>query len=65
MPELVVDQVSISLALVGGYISTVGLITYLAKERLYLSEPLMALLFGIIGTSPRPKSMRPDLLLSN
>jgi hypothetical protein len=36
-------------AQVGGYISIIGLVTYVAKERLYLSEPLMALVFGIIG----------------
>lgn len=80
MPELVIDQPSISLALVsaarpssegelqlttcpslpwpssssvlvqiGGYISIFGLGTYVVKETLYLSEPLLAVVFGIIS----------------
>ncbi|SPO23450.1 related to Na+/H+-exchanging protein [Ustilago trichophora] len=52
MPAHVVEvdltQVSKSLAVLGGFIVIYGLLSYVVKERLYLSEPLLAVTAGII-----------------
>ncbi|KAE8221759.1 hypothetical protein CF319_g4934 [Tilletia indica] len=42
------SQVSKSFAVLGGFIVSYGLISYVAKERLYLSEPMIAMTVGII-----------------
>lgn len=46
--EIDVTQVSKSLAVLGGFIVFYGLLSYVVKERLYLSEPLLAVIAGII-----------------
>lgn len=42
------SEVSKALAVLGGFIVIYGLLSYVAKERLYLSEPLLAVTAGII-----------------
>ncbi len=42
------SEVSKSLAVLGGFIVIYGLLSYVVKERLYLSEPLLAVTAGII-----------------
>lgn len=46
--EIDVSEVSKSLAVLGGFIVIYGLLSFVAKERLYLSEPLLAVTAGII-----------------
>ncbi|WVQ97379.1 hypothetical protein IAU59_004491 [Kwoniella sp. CBS 9459] len=48
MVHLDVTETSKALAVSGGYISLVGLISYFVKEKLFMSEALIALLIGII-----------------
>ncbi|KAK0558689.1 hypothetical protein OC844_004960 [Tilletia horrida] len=42
------SQVSKTFAVLGGFIVSYGLISYVAKERLYLSEPMIAMTVGIL-----------------
>jgi hypothetical protein len=42
-----VDDVSRTLAVFGFYVAVIGLASYTLKERLYLSDALIALLLGI------------------
>ncbi|CDW98363.1 hypothetical protein [Sporisorium scitamineum] len=46
--EVDLSKVSKSLAVLGGFIVIYGLLSYVVKERLYLSEPLLAVTAGII-----------------
>lgn len=46
--EVDLSEVSKSLAVLGGFIIIYGLLSYVVKERLYLSEPLLAVTAGII-----------------
>ncbi|SOV04827.1 related to Na+/H+-exchanging protein [Ustilago sp. UG-2017a] len=46
--EVDLSEVSKSLAVLGGFIVIYGLLSYVVKERLYLSEPLLAVMAGII-----------------
>ncbi|SJX62025.1 related to Na+/H+-exchanging protein [Sporisorium reilianum f. sp. reilianum] len=46
--EVDLSEVSKSLAVLGGFIVLYGLLSYVVKERLYLSEPLLAVTVGII-----------------
>lgn len=39
MPTLVVDNFNIVCATLGGFITLFGLVSYLCKEKFYLSEP--------------------------
>lgn len=52
MPEQVIavdiSNVSKAYAVLGGFIVIYGLISYVAKDRLYMSEPLIAVTVGII-----------------
>jgi NhaP-type Na+/H+ or K+/H+ antiporter len=43
-----ISNVSKAYAILGGFIVIYGLISYIAKDRLYLSEPLIAVCIGII-----------------
>lgn len=43
-----VSNVSKAYAVLGGFIVIYGLVSYVAKDRLYLSEPLIAVTVGII-----------------
>lgn len=42
-----VDDVSRTLAVLGFYVSVIGLASYTLKERLYMSDALIALLIGV------------------
>lgn len=46
--EVDLTEVSKSLAVLGGFIVLYGLLSYVVKERLYLSEPLLAVSVGIL-----------------
>ncbi|WFD31699.1 hypothetical protein MSPP1_002738 [Malassezia sp. CBS 17886] len=46
--ETDISQESLALAIVGGFVVIYGLVSHFAKERLFLSEPLLALTVGII-----------------
>ncbi|GAK63780.1 uncharacterized protein PAN0_003d1988 [Moesziomyces antarcticus] len=46
--EVDITEVSKSLAVLGGFIIIYGLLSYVVKERLYLSEPLLAVTVGIL-----------------
>ncbi|KAJ9477975.1 putative Na(+)/H(+) antiporter (putative) [Pseudozyma hubeiensis] len=46
--EVDLTQVSKSLAVLGGFIVIYGLLSFVVKERLYLSEPLLAVTAGIV-----------------
>ncbi|TXT11265.1 hypothetical protein VHUM_02016 [Vanrija humicola] len=48
MVALDISETSKSLAVVGGYISIVGLVSYFLKERLFMSEALLAFVAGIV-----------------
>ena len=47
MPTLAITNFNIVCATMGGFVSTFGLVSYLFKERYYLSEALISLLAGI------------------
>jgi len=47
MPTLVVTNFKLVTAFLGGFISLFGLVSYLLKERFYLSEALLSLLVGV------------------
>lgn len=42
------SQISKGLAIMGGFIVIYGLVSFIAKERLYLSEPLLAVTVGCV-----------------
>lgn len=42
------DDVSKGLAVLGFYVSVIGLLSYMLKERLYMSDALIAIVVGII-----------------
>ncbi|KAF2717934.1 hypothetical protein K431DRAFT_275771 [Polychaeton citri CBS 116435] len=46
--ELDISNFNIVCAVLGGFISLFGLVSYLAKEKFYMSEALIATLFGVI-----------------
>ncbi|WFD34481.1 hypothetical protein MCUN1_001322 [Malassezia cuniculi] len=46
--DVELSQISKGLAIMGGFIVIYGLVSFIAKERLYLSEPLLAVTVGII-----------------
>ena len=48
MPTISLTNFNIVCAVLGGFITLFGLVSYLFKERLYLSEPLISLIAGII-----------------
>ncbi|CAF9926775.1 MAG: hypothetical protein HETSPECPRED_006424 [Heterodermia speciosa] len=50
MPTLVVSNFNVVCATLGGFITLFGLVSFLVKERLFLSEPLISLLAGIISS---------------
>ncbi|OQN98660.1 hypothetical protein B0A48_15326 [Cryoendolithus antarcticus] len=48
MPTLVVVNFNIICATLGGFITIFGLVSYLLKEKFYLSEALISTIFGVI-----------------
>ncbi|ODM23653.1 hypothetical protein SI65_01242 [Aspergillus cristatus] len=59
MPELSLINFNIVCATLGGFISVFGLVSYLFKERFYLSEALISLLAGVIFSPHAANFIRP------
>ncbi|OJK03260.1 hypothetical protein ASPACDRAFT_40583 [Aspergillus aculeatus ATCC 16872] len=60
MPTLSLINFNIVCATLGGFISLFGLVSYLFKERLYLSEALISLLAGVIFSPHAANFIRPE-----
>lgn len=59
MPTIVLSNFNIFCAVMGGFVTLYGLVSHFAKERLYMSEPLIAVCAGVLfmhGT----KWLRPE-----
>jgi hypothetical protein len=48
MPTLAVNNFNIVCASLGGFITLFGLVSYLLKEKYYLSEALISLIAGVV-----------------
>ncbi|EAW08020.1 putative Na/H antiporter [Aspergillus clavatus NRRL 1] len=59
MPTLSLINFNIVCATLGGFISIFGLVSYLFKERFYLSEALISLLAGIVFSPHAANFIRP------
>ncbi|WEW61793.1 hypothetical protein PRK78_007289 [Emydomyces testavorans] len=59
MPTLAVNNFNIVCATLGGFISLFGLVSYLFKERFYLSEALISLLAGVTFSPHAANFIRP------
>ncbi|USP80855.1 uncharacterized protein yc1106_08129 [Curvularia clavata] len=60
MPTLAVDNFNIVCATLGGFITLFGLVSYLMKEKFYLSEALISLIAGLIFSPHGTNWIRPD-----
>ncbi|KAF7557290.1 hypothetical protein G7Z17_g793 [Cylindrodendrum hubeiense] len=59
MPTLEVTNFNIIVSLLGGWIAAFGLVSYLSKENLYLSEALISLLAGVAFSPSGVNFIRP------
>ena len=59
MPALVLTNFNIVCAVVGGFVTLFGLVSYLLKERFYLSEALISLLAGVAFSPHATDWIRP------
>ncbi|KAF2269004.1 putative Na/H antiporter [Lojkania enalia] len=59
MPTLAVVNFNIVCATLGGFITLFGLVSYLFKEKFYLSEPLISLIAGLIFSPHAANLVRP------
>ena len=59
MPTLVLTNFNIVCSVLGGFITVFGLVSYLLKERFYLSEALISLVAGIIFSPHATNWIRP------
>ncbi|KAI1614788.1 CPA1 family monovalent cation:H+ antiporter [Exophiala viscosa] len=59
MPTLVLTNFNIVCAVLGGFITLFGLVSYLCKERFYLSEALISLVAGVIFSPHAANFIRP------
>ncbi|KAF2016426.1 hypothetical protein BU24DRAFT_346488 [Aaosphaeria arxii CBS 175.79] len=59
MPTLAVVNFNIVCATLGGFITVFGLVSYLFKEKFYLSEPLISLVAGVIFSPHATNLIRP------
>ncbi|KAE8134034.1 putative Na/H antiporter [Aspergillus pseudotamarii] len=59
MPTLALNNFNIVCATLGGFISVFGLVSYLFKERFYLSEALISLLAGVVFSPHAANFIRP------
>ncbi|KAF2006177.1 hypothetical protein P154DRAFT_455856 [Amniculicola lignicola CBS 123094] len=59
MPTLAVVNFNIVCATLGGFITLFGLVSYLFKEKFYLSEPLISLIAGLIFSPHATNLLRP------
>ena len=58
-PELSLVNFNIVCATLGGFITIFGLVSYLLKEKFYLSEALLSPLFGVIFSPHAANFIRP------
>lgn len=59
MPTLVISNFNIVCAVLGGFITLFGLVSYLCKERFYLSEALISLVWGVIFSPHATNFIKP------
>ncbi|KAL8926712.1 MAG: hypothetical protein Q9208_002786 [Pyrenodesmia sp. 3 TL-2023] len=59
MPTIVLSNFNIFCAVIGSFVTLYGLVSHFVKERLYMSEPLIAVLAGVFF-SHGTKWLRPD-----
>ena len=59
MPSLAIVNFNIVCATLGGFISLFGLVSYLCKERFYLSEALISTIAGVIFSPHATNLIRP------
>ncbi|QDS76932.1 hypothetical protein FKW77_004758 [Venturia effusa] len=59
MPTLAVVSFNIVCATLGGFIAVYGLVSYLLKERYYMSEALISLIAGVIFSPSATNLIRP------
>ena len=59
MPTISLVNFNIVCAVLGGFITVFGLVSYLFKERLYLSEPLISLIAGVIFSPHATNFIKP------
>ncbi|KAF9878570.1 sodium/hydrogen exchanger family protein [Colletotrichum karsti] len=59
MPTLAVTNFNIIVGVLGGWISLFGLVSFLCKEKYYLSEALISLLAGVAFSPPAANLIRP------
>ncbi|KAK3216709.1 hypothetical protein GRF29_1g720075 [Pseudopithomyces chartarum] len=60
MPTLAVDNFNIVCACLGGFITVFGLVSYLLKEKFYLSEALISLVAGVIFSPNVTNLLKPE-----
>ncbi|ORY18018.1 Sodium/hydrogen exchanger family-domain-containing protein [Clohesyomyces aquaticus] len=60
MPTLAVNNFNIVCATLGGFITLFGLVSYLVKEKFYISEPLVSLVAGLIFSPHATNWIRPE-----
>ncbi|KAF1970111.1 hypothetical protein BU23DRAFT_511910 [Bimuria novae-zelandiae CBS 107.79] len=60
MPTLAVDNFNIVCACLGGFITLFGLVSYLLKEKFYLSEALISLVAGVIFSPNATNLLKPE-----
>ncbi|OAL01592.1 hypothetical protein IQ06DRAFT_292454 [Phaeosphaeriaceae sp. SRC1lsM3a] len=60
MPTLAITNFNIVCATLGGFITVFGLVSYLLKEKFYLSEALISLVAGLIFSPHASNLVRPD-----
>ncbi|OBT62006.1 hypothetical protein VE03_08263 [Pseudogymnoascus sp. 23342-1-I1] len=59
MPALAVTNFNVVCSVLGGFITLFGLVSYLFKEKFYLSEALISLLAGVVFSPPAANFVRP------
>ncbi|KAI8943437.1 hypothetical protein NX059_001447 [Plenodomus lindquistii] len=60
MPTLAITNFNIVCATLGGFITVFGLVSYLLKEKFYLSEALISLLAGVIFGPHATNLLKPE-----
>ncbi|EUC33706.1 hypothetical protein COCCADRAFT_95438 [Bipolaris zeicola 26-R-13] len=60
MPTLAINNFNIVCATLGGFITLFGLVSYLMKEKFYLSEALISLVAGVIFSPHGTNWIRPE-----
>ena len=59
-PTLDISNFNLVCALLGGFVLVFGLVSFLVKERLFVGEPLVSLLFGVAFGPKGASLIRPD-----